>query len=48
MNEFRMDPNSKWYSHKHMVQEYCMKLSLISAKTKSFGQLVLNLLACMT
>jgi hypothetical protein len=48
MNEVRTDPNSKWYSHKHNGAGVWYEVVLISVKTKSFGQPVLNLLVCMT
>jgi len=47
-NEFRTDPNSKWYSHKHDGAGVSYEVVVISAKTKSFGQPVLNLPAHMT
>ena len=45
-NEFRTDPNSKWYSHKHNGAGARTKSSLIFAEIEFSGQPVLNLPTC--
>jgi hypothetical protein len=42
-NEFRMDPNSKWYSHKHNGAGVSNKVVVEICRDEFSGQPVLNL-----